>query len=123
MKRGSPLKRKTPVRRSNPERRAASHKRNFDGGIDHDGWVRRLDCVICQKWGSRQETPTQAAHVVARGMGGAHGAWWDIAPLCFKDHREHERLGTKGVLDVYNVDLIETARTMTRRHLEEIGAI
>jgi hypothetical protein len=90
-----PIKRKSKLRSVNPERRKEKHVRNFDGGIDHDTWIRALPCCVCELFNLEQSGPTQAAHVVARGMGGAKGAWFDTLPLCAVCHSKQEAMSKR----------------------------
>lgn len=54
-------------------------------------------------------------------MGGANGDWRQLVPLCNNDHREHEKIYTKGILDVYDVDLAKAAAILVAAHLQELG--
>lgn len=71
------------VKARNDERSAKKYLRNFHGPLtnDHSAYVRTLPCCACGRVGL-----TVAAHVGhARGMGGAHGDWSCLAPLCQYD--------------------------------------
>lgn len=72
----------------NPERRRRKYERNFRGpweGYDHAEWVRGQLCAAVSS--GRCSGAIQAAHVRARGMGGAKGDWTDLVPLCAHHHR------------------------------------
>ena len=116
-----PIKRSKPPRRSNPDRRAGKHLRNYDGGggLDHDRWIRGKPCCLCGFWAKG----IQAAHAIARGMGGANGAWWSLIPLCNTHHRLQESVGNAGIFEKYGIDLVSAAKRYTRQHLEEMDAI
>lgn len=79
MKRSAPMRR-TALRRANPERKAKTYERNFG---DRGALVRAMPCLVrgCH-------LPTQAAHAVARGMGGAKGDKRMLVPLCANHHAE-----------------------------------
>lgn len=80
MKRLVALHRRTPMKRINAERRAKLFARNFG---KRSSAVRAMPCLVA---GCRKES--QAAHVRARGMGGARGDRRDLVPLCAHHHRE-----------------------------------
>lgn len=80
MKRTAPLARRTAMKRRNPERRAKTYARNFS---DRGDAVRAMRCLVR---GCHQ--PTEAAHVIARGMGGAKGTARHLVPLCRLHHTE-----------------------------------
>ena len=97
----SPLARKTPLRKRNPERRAAAYARNFGDRADA---IRAMPCLACEVERSLASGgmtrilgmfaidfapprgAVQAAHVVARGMGGAKGDRRALVPLCAYHH-------------------------------------
>jgi len=85
---GAQAKSKLPA--VNPANQKAAHMRNFDGGIDHDRHICSLPCVWCDLEGIEQQSITQPAHIIARGMGGCNGAWFDQCPLCEHHHRAQE---------------------------------
>lgn len=64
------------------KRRRRLYERNFGAKAD---WIRGMRCAVCGRPG-----PSDPAHVVARGMGGAHGGKEDLVPLCREDHREYD---------------------------------
>ena len=76
----TPLKRKTRLRARNPERRAAAFARNFG---DRGAAVRAMRCLVP---GCRHDP--QAAHAIARGMGGVKGSLRHLVPLCSAHHRD-----------------------------------
>lgn len=107
----------------NAVRSCEAHMRCFDGGIDHDGWVRAKDCPFCAaklKWA---ETCTEAAHAVARGMGAANGKWYDLFPACREHHSEQGRRGNAHMAHRYGVDPENLAQRLAAEHLRELGAI
>lgn len=106
--------------KTNPERKRERHMRDFDGGIQHDHFVRAKGCAL----GSRiAGTPCggsiQAAHVTARSVG---GRWFDLVGLCDNHHRLHERIGTSGFM-ASNCNLVALARENVLENLKEKGAI
>jgi hypothetical protein len=72
--------RRTALRRANPERRAKVFARTFG---DRGAAVRAMSCLVrgCH-------LPAQAAHAIARGMGGAKGTLRHLVPLCSGHHLE-----------------------------------
>ncbi len=133
LKRGSPLTRSTRVRASNPARRAKTFARNFG---ERGEAVRAMSCLVhwrrCQLEadGSPRLTSNdairfmqsssmcpasetrQAAHVRARGMGGAKGDRRDLVPLCAKHHAEagEHRTSARAAFEArYRLDLIAEA--------------
>lgn len=93
MKRSAPLPRGKALTRTvglnprNSKKRARSKRRNFG---DEAEAVRAMPCLIAHptlgEWSCRG--PVQAAHVTARGSGGAKGGRFDLVPLCAHHHRE-----------------------------------
>jgi hypothetical protein len=99
----SPLARKTPIKARNPERRARAYARNFGDRADA---IRAMPCLACEVERSLASGgmtrilgmfaldfapprgAVQAAHVVARGMGGAKGDRRQLVPLCAYHHGE-----------------------------------
>lgn len=79
--RRKPLRRYTWIKPRNDERAAKNFERNFGARARR---VREFPCCRC---GTR---PTEAAHVRARGMGGAKGDRHDLIPLCRACHREYD---------------------------------
>lgn len=118
MKRSGYIRRKTRLRPRNPARAARLHQRNFDGGIDHDSFARRQPCCLCWR-SSKQQTPTQSAHVRSRGAG---GDWTSQIPLCNSHHREQEDVGNHGIEQRYGIDLHAVAVEMVAAHQQEILA-
>lgn len=103
--RKGPLSRKTRIRPANPKRKAKAYARNYGERGDA---VRAMGC-LCVKalrsWdfdeqvtedtpGQCDAHPIQAAHSVARGMGGAKGDRRDLVPLCGRHHAEAGERGT-----------------------------
>lgn len=86
LKRGKPLRAKSPLRDRkplrpvNPERIARLREQQFGGR--HRDRIVSLPCCACGRLG-----PSDPAHVRPRGMGGVKGKWWEIVPLCRRDHR------------------------------------
>lgn len=54
----------------------------------------------------------EAAHVVARGMGGAHGDRRDLVPLCSTHHWEQTMIGVGKFENKYGLDLTSLAATL-----------
>ncbi len=115
---GKSLARRTRLKPRNKERSAAKYERNFDGPGDlhHGAYIRRQDCCLCRSRGTRQLTTTQAAHALARGMGGCNGSYRHLVALCDRHHREQERIGNHGVLELYGVDLMAEAERQIVAH-------
>lgn len=118
---------KTKRRRVNAHNRTRArtdHMRCFDGGIDHDSWIRAKPCAVCSLPKEKpQESPTQAAHTVARGMGAARGRWYHLVPLCAFHHDYIGDYGMKALEDSWPIHLGPLARTLAAEHLQELGAI
>lgn len=74
-----PLKRDKPIAKRNAKRAAKTYERNFG---TRAAVVRDMPCLVCRS------IPSQAAHVRARGMGGAKGDRRDLVPLCPAHHRD-----------------------------------
>ena len=126
LKRGSPLTRSTRVRASNPARRAKTFARNFG---ERGEAVRAMGCLVrsrvmesgnfaswtyspswCPSGGDDRDV--QAAHVRARGMGGAKGDRRDLVPLCAKHHAEagEHRTSARAAFEArYRLDLVAEA--------------
>lgn len=100
--------------RSRHQRRKDLHLRNFDGGIDHDSWIRRMPCCVCGPRG--QKTRTEAAHVTTRG---ADGKARDIVPLCSSHHQEQGDMGIASFQEHYLVDLEAVAAELWEQHQDE----
>lgn len=84
---------RAPIRQVNPERKKRLDARNFGGPDGKYGeHIRSLPCCACGSIGF-----TQAAHVVARGMGGGKGSWKDLVPLCA------DRLGELGCHSLWDL--------------------
>ena len=87
------MKRK-PMKRINRKRRAKLHARNFGPRAVA---VRDMPCLVAR---AREASDlcrgrVQAAHVVARGMGGCGGDARSLVPLCA---RHHEQSGARGTM-------------------------
>lgn len=103
MKRSAPMRR-TALRRANPERRAKTFARNFG---DRAALVRAMGCLVrgCH-------LPAQAAHAIARGMGGAKGTARHLVPLCHGHHTEageHRTSARARFEERHGLDLIAEA--------------
>ena len=103
--------RKTRLRSVNPERRARTFARNYGERGDP---IRAMQCAVP----GHSRSPTrcwgriEAAHVVARGMGGAHGDRRDLVPLCAGHHWEQTMTGIRRFQTKYGIDLTELAATL-----------
>lgn len=111
---------KVRLPKTNPERKRERHMRDFDGGIQHDHFVRARGCAL-----SRLAEPCngsiQAAHVVkTRGAG---GNWTGIVGLCNAHHRMQEAMGTQRIREVTTIDLVALAKHYVLENLREKGAI
>ena len=77
----------------NADRRARATERNYGaphpvyGGTRADE-VRAMRCLAAGRADHRCRSQVEAAHVDARGMGGAGGDRRKLAPLCHEAHRE-----------------------------------
>lgn len=148
MKRSTPLTRRSPlargvsIRRRNEKRSRERKARNFGDEADA---VRAMPCLcnagLCtelQDMGSRADDPRntealfhrwcsgsiQAAHVTARGMGGAKGGRFDIVPLCAAHHQNAGELGTSQRTDFqkrYGLDLRAEADRIALEHAPPLG--
>ena len=117
MKRGGPLSRHTRLERTarirpvNRERRARAYARNFGERAEH---VRAMRCLVADRMGHLCRTRIVAAHVIARGMGGAKGDRRDLIPLCWESHEWAGERGTDARArfeQFYGIDLqAEAAR-------------
>ena len=85
---------RTPMKRSNPARRAKMYARNFGPRAIA---VRGMPCLVARARKARDlcRGEVQAAHVVARGMGGCGGDARSLVPLCA---RHHEQSGARGTM-------------------------
>ena len=84
---------RTPMKRSNPARRAKMYARNFGPLAEA---VRAMPCLVARARKARDlcRGRVQAAHVVARGMGGCGGDARSLVPLCARHHEESSARGT-----------------------------
>lgn len=107
--------RRTAIRKRNPERRRKAWVRNFGPRRD---WIVSMPCLIAEHPLHTCQGAIEAAHVIARGMGGGKGNRRHLVPLCSKAHEEAgERPGigrgpgTKRARfeAKYAIDLIATA--------------
>lgn len=118
--RRTPLTRRAPIARGkvrlarggplpavNPERRRRLHERNFG---DKATWIRSLPCT-CGRAACRAYR-SDAAHVVARGMGGCGGDKRHLVPLSRPCHLEQERVGVEAFGRAIGVDLAAEAERL-----------
>lgn len=87
--------------RKSAKRRKATHERCFGAprpsdGDTRDEAIRRMRCLAAGRADHVCDSPVQAAHVRARGMGGAKGDRHDIVPLCGRAHREAGEMPAPG---------------------------
>lgn len=108
------------LRRRNAARFDEAHHINYDGGIEHDCWIRRKRCCVCEALGLRSPLHIEAAHVIARGMGGCNSGWWWLVPLCQNHHQLQGDIQCEGVLESLNVDLVALAKAFTLAHVQEL---
>lgn len=110
----------------NPKRAQESYERNYGSRAD---WVRQQPCLVAGLCGHRCVGKVQAAHVVARKMGGCGGDRRKQVPLCSAAHREageYPQLGrwegTQRALfeEKYGVSLTEKAREIAE-YLDTLG--
>lgn len=109
------LRTRTPLAKANRKRKAKTYARNY-GERGH--YIREMPCTA-QPCGE----PSQAAHVIARGMGGAKGDKRKLAPLCKCHHDEagEARTSQRAAFEAkYGVDLIALAERIAV-HLDNRG--
>ena len=92
--------RRTPMRRTNPKRRAKLYARNYGERGDA---VRGMACLLLASGGCCG--PIEAAHSLARGMGGMNGDRRNLVPLCRGHHRISGALAPSDFVARYNIDL------------------
>ncbi len=83
----TPIRRNARMKATNPDRRAKTYARNYG---TRGAAVRALGCLA----GPHCCGDIQAAHSIARGMGGAKGDRRDLVPLCWSHHNEAGERGT-----------------------------
>lgn len=136
LKRKTPMKRKTRLRSRNPERRRRMFDRNFG---ERGTAVRAMSCLAAsseapgslsfgmprrQVVGTPCHGAVQAAHAVARGMGGCKGDRRSLVPLCAAHHREAGERGTQERKDFesrYEVGDLEDVAWRIAQQLDEAG--
>ena len=101
LKSGAGLRRRTRLNPVNRERRKKLHARNFG---ERAVAVRAMHCLVAATVGVQADGffylppmclgGAQAAHAIARGMGGVKGDRRDLVPLCWIHHREAGERGT-----------------------------
>lgn len=135
--RRTPMPRSSRVRPRNPERRDEKHARNFGEEAER---VRAMPCIMttmridAHKAGRLWVEPggvipccrgrTQAAHVTARGMGGAKGGRFDLVPLCDAHHREagEAETGQRAAFELrYGISLRAEADRIALEHPRPLG--
>lgn len=122
--RGGKLRRKTALARVNRKRRTKLFTRNY-GSATRLHAAKAEGCLVAGRAGHRCSGPLDAAHVVARGMGGAKGDARQIVILC---RAAHIQAGERGTSDralfetVYGVDLEREAAKLAARLDEGGGA-
>lgn len=84
------MQRKQRIKPTNPKRRREAFDRNFG---ERGEAVRAMPCLCGRKPGrvvmnSGCRGPVQAAHTIARGMGGCGGDRRQLVPLCARHHEE-----------------------------------
>lgn len=99
------LQTRTPIAKVNRKRKRKAYARNYG---ERGALVRAMPCVLLGRGCSGRVV---AAHVRARGMGGAKGDRRCLAPLCDGHHRElDDRLGSpERFAERYGVDLLAEA--------------
>ena len=103
------MKRKVGVAKVNPERKARLYARNFG---EWAAEIRMMSCEVCGRVPT-EAFPNEAAHTVARGMGGCGGDKRTLLPLCRACHR---------AFDAYQSPLLrEDARDAAERLWAERG--
>jgi hypothetical protein len=130
--RGKALARSTKLAPVNRKRKAETYARNFG---DRGGHVRAMNCLglaldTAHYFADLEADPTgepddsfacsgpvQAAHVRARGMGGAKGDRRDLVPLCHRHHLEAGEFRTTQRTEFekrYGIDLVAEADRIAR---------
>jgi len=112
------------VNPTNPERRRDAYERNFGERADA---VRAMRCLVHRPGVVRLarnacQGDIVAAHVRARGMGGAHGSRFDICPLCARHHDEAGEIRTskRAAFEAkYGVDLQAEAERIAAELTEQ----
>lgn len=120
MRRGKPPQRKTWINRVNRERRAKLYARNFGEGGERGEVVRSMACLA--RGDGRCSGPIEAAHVVARGMGGCNSSSRQLVPLCRGHHREQGDRGIRTFEARHGLDLDAEARRVAEVVDERIAA-
>lgn len=102
------LERKTRLRPVNAERKARMFVRNYGERGDP---IRAMQCAVRghSRSATRCHGRIEAAHVVARGMGGAHGDRRDLVPLCASHHWEQTMIGMGRFEKKYDLNLTDLA--------------
>ncbi len=98
------------IKPANRARRSKSYARNFG---DRGALVREMPCCV----GASQSHPRsvgcfgdiQAAHAIARGMGGRNGDRRSLVPLCAGHHQQQGNEGVKTFESIYEVDMVALA--------------
>jgi len=89
---------------ANRARAAKKYVRNFG---DRGHAVREMPCLLAAAGGC--EGAIEAAHAVARGMGGARGDRRQLVPLCRHHHRASGSMGAVTFAARYRIDLVHEA--------------
>lgn len=113
------LERKTRLKQVNPKRRARAFERNYGQRGDP---IRAMQCAVRSHSSSatRCSGRIEAAHVVARGMGGCNGDRRDLVPLCSGHHLEQGAIGILSFQRKYGIDLAGLAAALARQ-MDEAG--
>lgn len=107
-RRGKPMKR-SGVKKTNPARRKKQFERNFGERAEH---IRGMSCIASPDadapFDSRRVVcngDVQAAHVIARGMGGCNGDRRSLVPLCAIHHQQQGSIGNMHFDALYGLDM------------------
>lgn len=110
LRRGKGLTRGKRINPVNKARKAKAFARNFG---DRGEYIREMCCLAdSAKHGSPCSGPIQAAHVIARGMGGCKGDRRHLVPLCAIHHLEagENRTSQREAFEAkYGIDLLAEA--------------
>lgn len=108
----SPIKRK----RSKPRRGRVVDR-------SYREFIASLPCCVCEKWGTKQDARTEAAHVGVRGIG-QKCSDRDTLPICGRHHRNgrfsHHVMG-KGFWEFWGIVIEDEIAKYNRRYEQEMN--
>ncbi|SLN74934.1 hypothetical protein ROJ8625_04128 [Roseivivax jejudonensis] len=86
--RRKPLARTGRLKPVSDKRRAYWNSPEGKAGLEHMRRVRELPCVICQRWGFVQTSPSEAHHAIHGRYSARKAPDTATLPLCCEHHRE-----------------------------------